>query len=213
MKPLLLILSFLISTFSISQDTLHSDTPKNSAATKVQKKQKNKKKRKFLKTLIPADTLNQNKGNLSNYTANDSRANPYLIPLILLVGTGFILLIIKKRKADRFARKPYNYFKNDYIKSLGWAEDRENNPKREELLRQLDSLTDRQAYYRFDYLQSEAWQRKRYVVLKRDKWTCVYCGKGATQVHHKQYAKNNIGSEPIDWLVSVCKNCHDNLHS
>lgn len=95
---------------------------------------------------------------------------------------------------------------------MGWAEDRENNPKRDELLQQLDSLTDRQAYYRFEYLQSEAWQRKRYVVLKRDNWTCVYCGKGASQVHHKQYAKNNIGSEPIDWLVSVCKNCHDQIH-
>lgn len=36
-----------------------------------------------------------------------------------------------------------------------------------------------------DTIQSEAWQRKRYVVLKRDNWTCVYCGNGATHVMTK----------------------------
>lgn len=70
----------------------------------------------------------------------------------------------------------------------------------------------RRNYYRNVYLKSEAWQRKRYVVLKRDHWTCVYCGQKATQVHHKRYAKRNIGKEPIDWLVSVCKSCHDKIH-
>lgn len=71
----------------------------------------------------------------------------------------------------------------------------------------------RRDYYREGYLKSEAWQRKRYVVFKRDNWTCVYCGAPATQVHHKRYAKHNIGKEPIDWLVSVCDNCHAQLHS
>ncbi len=70
----------------------------------------------------------------------------------------------------------------------------------------------RRDYYRNVYLKSEAWQRKRYVVLKRDNWLCVYCGAKATQVHHLRYAKYNIGKEPIDWLVSVCKSCHDDLH-
>ena len=70
----------------------------------------------------------------------------------------------------------------------------------------------RRDYYRNDYLKSEAWQRKRYVVLKRDNWSCVYCGAKATQVHHKRYAKYNIGREPIHWLVSVCKSCHDRQH-
>jgi len=70
----------------------------------------------------------------------------------------------------------------------------------------------RRDYYRNVYLKSKEWQRKRYVVLKRDNWQCVYCGARATQVHHKRYAKNNIGKEPIKWLVSVCKSCHDNQH-
>ncbi|SDF09706.1 hypothetical protein SAMN05421825_1030 [Epilithonimonas hungarica] len=70
----------------------------------------------------------------------------------------------------------------------------------------------RRDYYRNVYLKSEAWQRKRYVVLKRDNWRCVYCGAKATQVHHTRYAKYNIGKEPIDWLVSVCYSCHEELH-
>jgi 5-methylcytosine-specific restriction endonuclease McrA len=70
----------------------------------------------------------------------------------------------------------------------------------------------RRDYYRGNYLKSDAWQRKRYVVLKRDNWCCVYCGAHATQVHHKRYAKKNIGKEPIEWLVSICKSCHDSIH-
>lgn len=71
----------------------------------------------------------------------------------------------------------------------------------------------RREYYRNEYLKSEAWQRKRYVVLKRDNWRCVFCGGEATQVHHKKYAKYNIGKEPIEWLVSVCKSCHEKQHN
>jgi 5-methylcytosine-specific restriction endonuclease McrA len=72
--------------------------------------------------------------------------------------------------------------------------------------------TRRRDYYRNVYLKSDAWKRKRYVVLKRDNWSCVYCGKRATQVHHKKYAKHNIGKEPIEWLESVCRSCHDSHH-
>jgi len=70
---------------------------------------------------------------------------------------------------------------------------------------------DRTKQYR-EYLKSDAWQRKRYVVLKRDNWTCQYCGVPATEVHHKRYAKYKIGKEPIKWLVSLCKSCHEKQH-
>jgi 5-methylcytosine-specific restriction endonuclease McrA len=70
---------------------------------------------------------------------------------------------------------------------------------------------ERRYYYR-SYLQSDAWKRKRYVVLKRDNWQCVYCGARATEVHHLKYAKYNIGKEPIEWLVSVCQDCHKSQH-
>jgi len=71
----------------------------------------------------------------------------------------------------------------------------------------------RKEYYKNVYLKSDAWQRKRYVVLKRDNWRCVYCGNRATQVHHKRYSKYNIGKEPIDWLISVCDECHKKIHN
>lgn len=71
----------------------------------------------------------------------------------------------------------------------------------------------RRDYYRDVYLNSDEWQRKRYLVLKRDNWSCVYCGARATQVHHKRYAKRNIGKEPIKWLVSICNTCHEAKHS
>jgi len=51
----------------------------------------------------------------------------------------------------------------------------------------------RRNYYRNEYLKSDDWKRKRYVVLKRDNWRCVYCGAPATQVHHKKYGRRNIG--------------------
>ena len=73
-------------------------------------------------------------------------------------------------------------------------------------------LMSRREYYNEVYLKSDAWRRKRFVVLRRDNWRCKYCGGRATQVHHLRYAKGNIGKEPIDWLVSVCKPCHDSQH-
>ena len=75
----------------------------------------------------------------------------------------------------------------------------------------LRTFKSRRDYYREVYLKSAAWQRKRFLVLKRDNWCCVHCGRNATQVHHKKYAKT-IGKEPIEWLESVCKSCHDDLH-
>lgn len=70
----------------------------------------------------------------------------------------------------------------------------------------------RRKYYNDEYLKSDEWKRKRYVVLKRDNWRCVHCGAPATQVHHKRYARKNIGREPIEWLESVCKACHEYHH-
>jgi len=61
------------------------------------------------------------------------------------------------------------------------------------------------------YRKSDEWQRKRALVLKRDKHHCVYCRARARRVHQKRYAPRNIGSEPLEWLVSVCERCHRKL--
>lgn len=77
---------------------------------------------------------------------------------------------------------------------------------------EIKSRKRRTKYYRNEYLMSDDWRRKRYIVLKRDNWRCVYCGQPATQVHHNKYLRRNIGKEPIKWLVSVCKPCHESIH-
>ena len=64
-----------------------------------------------------------------------------------------------------------------------------------------------------EYLKTDAWQRKRYVVFKRDNWTCQECGAKATEVHHLKYAKYQIGKEPIHWLVSLCSPRHRSKHN
>ena len=69
----------------------------------------------------------------------------------------------------------------------------------------------RLASRRDEYRKSDDWQRKRALVLKRDKNRCVYCRARASQVHYKHYAPRNVGSEPIEWLVSVCERCHRKL--
>ncbi len=70
----------------------------------------------------------------------------------------------------------------------------------------------RLASRRDQYRKSDEWQRKRALVLKRDKYHCVYCGARARRVHQKRYAPRKIGSEPIEWLVSVCERCYDKLN-
>ena len=87
-----------------------------------------------------------------------------------------------------------------------------NGSESETITDHRDEYNPRRDYYNNVYLKSDAWKRKRYVVLKRDNWRCVYCGARATQVHHLKYAKRNIGKEPIEWLVSVCQSCHDAQH-
>lgn len=86
---------------------------------------------------------------------------------------------------------------------------KDDDPISDTILRALKS---RRGYYNGVYLKSNAWKRKRYIVLKRDNWRCVRCGGPATQVHHKRYAPKNIGKEPMEWLESVCRSCHESLH-
>jgi 5-methylcytosine-specific restriction endonuclease McrA len=60
------------------------------------------------------------------------------------------------------------------------------------------------------YLQSGAWQIKRYEVLSRDLHMCVECGETAEQVHHLTYER--VGYEALNDLVSLCVACHQTAH-
>jgi 5-methylcytosine-specific restriction endonuclease McrA len=61
-----------------------------------------------------------------------------------------------------------------------------------------------------DYLASNEWQEKRLEVLERDDFTCQHCGIEATEVHHLTYAR--IFHEALDDLVSLCRDCHAEIH-
>lgn len=59
------------------------------------------------------------------------------------------------------------------------------------------------------YLKSPEWQKKRLLVIKRDK-ECQSClSAPATQVHHLTY--KHVYKEPLFELVGVCKTCHDQI--
>lgn len=62
------------------------------------------------------------------------------------------------------------------------------------------------------YLATGDWQLKRHQVLKRDNYICQGClTNKATEVHHLTY--DNVTDELLFQLVSVCRNCHDKIHS
>lgn len=60
------------------------------------------------------------------------------------------------------------------------------------------------------YLDSPAWNRKRDLVIERDKGVCVWCGDEGKVVHHQTY--DNIGKESASDLILLCEKCHDTAH-
>lgn len=67
------------------------------------------------------------------------------------------------------------------------------------------------------FYNSPEWQKVRQVVLMRDRYLCVKCGKPAEEVHHKIHlTPNNIGDPRITMdpknLMSLCRDCHFEEH-
>lgn len=65
-----------------------------------------------------------------------------------------------------------------------------------------------------EYIKSEEWKVKRKEVLERDKFKCRLCGAKGTEynlhVHHNSY--DNLGNEPLEDLITLCKKCHETYH-
>ena len=62
-----------------------------------------------------------------------------------------------------------------------------------------------------EYINSPKWKAKRQMVLERDNFRCRKCGTGKNlDVHHITY--EHIGNEPIDDLVTLCRECHESVH-
>lgn len=78
--------------------------------------------------------------------------------------------------------------------------------------------TDYHREYRREYLKREipseknmarlATRKLRLAIFKRDNFQCIICNsKKELQVHHKRYSEFTI-----DDIVTVCKECHWNIH-
>ena len=62
------------------------------------------------------------------------------------------------------------------------------------------------------YLASWTWKAKRERVLERDHYKCVICNStAALHIHHKS-GYNQIPTEPISCLVTLCAHCHKDQH-
>lgn len=64
----------------------------------------------------------------------------------------------------------------------------------------------------YGYIQTEAWREQRMKILRRDNFQCVCCGTAKNlHVHHITY--ENLGAEEEGDLVTLCSDCHANVHS
>ena len=63
-----------------------------------------------------------------------------------------------------------------------------------------------------EYLKTEAWQEQRAKIFRRDGFQCVCCGAAKNlEAHHITY--KNLGAEEKSDLVTLCRDCHEKLHS
>ncbi len=171
-------------------DSVHADTVAVTQTPVAPKKSRKKKTR-------PIKSIEEHSVAANKITEDDSDTGSagYVIAfLALIIVVALILAFFVSKPITRVedsSNSQINEYISDYLSRL---------------------LLSRRDYYREVYLKSDAWMRKRNVVLRRDNWRCVYCGGRATQVHHTRYAKRNIGKEPIEWLVSICNPCHRSQH-
>ena len=204
MRLILFIIALGFSGLSFGQDSLQIDATPNTIVTPVMDSSKTvlknthakkKKKRKRAKSKKTRKEPIISKG--ESIREDVPNGSPFGLILVGGLVVGVILVL--------------NYLRSSFkTNSKGGIDGSQGEGFVSEYLSRM--LLSRRDYYRNVYLKSDAWQRKRYVVLKRDNWRCVYCGNQATQVHHTRYAKRNIGKEPIEWLVSVCRTCHESKH-
>lgn len=57
------------------------------------------------------------------------------------------------------------------------------------------------------YRSTAHWKKLRLQVLRRDAYTCTYCGDVATQVDHV-WPKSKGGEDTLDNCVAACERCN-----
>ena len=67
-----------------------------------------------------------------------------------------------------------------------------------------------------DFYNTNTWKDLRRQILRRDLYTCQWCGARANEVHHIiELTPENIGTDiayDIENLVSLCHQCHTSHH-
>jgi len=64
------------------------------------------------------------------------------------------------------------------------------------------------------YLRSNTWRELRTQALERDRYTCTRCSSTShLQVHHIHYDGIHTFDFHLSQLETVCKSCHDKIHS
>ena len=57
-----------------------------------------------------------------------------------------------------------------------------------------------------------AYLEERRIVLARDGWECMLCGRPAVDTHHILY-RSQGGPDEAWNLISLCRTCHDLVHA
>lgn len=57
------------------------------------------------------------------------------------------------------------------------------------------------------YLATGRWKKQRLIVLRRDSYTCAYCGDVANEVDHV-HPRSKGGTDDLDNLVACCRRCN-----
>ena len=67
-----------------------------------------------------------------------------------------------------------------------------------------------------DKLLDPKWQKKRLVILERDKWTCTSCGNTEETLHVHHIFYDAIYQNPWEYpdycLITLCVSCHQDEH-
>jgi 5-methylcytosine-specific restriction endonuclease McrA len=61
-------------------------------------------------------------------------------------------------------------------------------------------------------LDPQLYESLRQQVLRRDGWSCQWCGKMSTlEIHHQDF-RSHSGDDSEENLITVCAACHAALH-
>lgn len=122
-----------------------------------------------------------------------------------------VVIYVKSKDLD----EEVLYFSYDDMKCLFLDEDSKGNIVRVRARFKDTRITFRYKYVNYnEYIKSDEWNHKRKEVLERDRFKCRLCGamgsRHSLHVHHNSY--DNLGNEPLEDLITLCKECHERHH-